>query len=265
MTQDKLSSNLLDRLNLFLLWFQLLCFGDLFYLFLLDFQLLHCFDDFFLLLLLNLDFFINIHQKGAPSINLFDIIVINPKLRKKYLVFFTRVCILQYFLNISICHSLFDHTPKDSIVQIIDMTVNLPPPKIIFNALIVRINDDTTIKSWNFLHLCIEKFTPVEYVSCSEGRNNTGKYFIGSTRKKCCVFIENKRILVWLPISQKNLREIATDIFSCRVHQIYGSEIVRLLEIMNRTKFGKTTALNKVGCTSILTRMYVWGSDVLTY
>jgi hypothetical protein len=76
------------------------------------------------------------------------------------------------------------------------MTVNLPPPEIIFNALVVRINDDTTIKSGNFLHLCIEKFTPVEYVSCSEGRNNTRKDFISSARKKCGVFIENKRKLV---------------------------------------------------------------------
>jgi hypothetical protein len=58
-----------------------------------------------------------------------------------------------------------------------------------------------------------------------------------------------------LPIGQKNLREVAANVFSCRVHEIDGSEIVWLLEIVKCTKFGKTTTLNEVGCTSILTRM----------
>lgn len=67
--------------------------------------------------------------------------------------------------------------------------------------------------------------------------------------------MEDKGVLVRLPVCQKDLGEDAADVLCSGIHQFDGTEIVGLGKGMCRTEFGETSALSEKRSTSTRTRM----------
>ena len=85
-------------------------------------------------------------------------------LSKKQFVFCRRIRILQILLNLLITFPRANHSPKDGVVQIVDMTINLSPPKIVLEAVLVGINNNSAIESWYFSQLNLKKLGPIEHI-----------------------------------------------------------------------------------------------------
>ncbi len=124
----------------------------------------------YLLILLDLNFFLNIEEEGASSVNLIYLIVINAEISEENLILLTRVSVFEDFLHLLVGHALPHQAPKDSVVQIVDMAVHLPPPEVILHRLLVRVHHDPTVKSRHLPQRALEELPPHEDIGCSEGR-----------------------------------------------------------------------------------------------
>ena len=72
-----------------------------------------------------------------------------------------------------IAFSSSDYFPKDGVVEVVDVAIDLPPSKIVFEASLVRINNDSAIKSWYFFKFNIKIVFPIENIGRSKGRDDT--------------------------------------------------------------------------------------------
>ena len=182
---------LLWCLLLFLLWFLLHFFiGISLFLTLPLNLLLNCFFLPVVLLPLALLFFslpILFHhfiaQKGAPPVRLFQLIIINAKLIEQNLIFLPRISIFQNIFHLSIGLTALNHTPKHSVIQVVYMTINLAPSKIVFEAFLVRIYDNPAVEHGDLFQWSGKVLWPVEYVGWAECRHDTTQNLVHTARK----------------------------------------------------------------------------------
>ena len=157
----------------------------LLFLFFLLLFLIYLFLVFFLhfLLFLSLDILADIIEEGSSPVYFLDIVVVDVELVEEDLVLLARIGVLQNILNLLVALARANHLPEHSIVQIIDVAVDLPPPEVIFNHCFIRVQNYPAVESSDFLHLYIKALAPVEYVGRCEGRNNAAEDLIGSPWK----------------------------------------------------------------------------------
>ena len=132
------------------------------------------------LLFLYIDILADIVEEGSSSVYFLNIVVVDVELVEENLVFLTGVGVLQNILNLLVGLPRANHLPENSIVQIINVAVDLPPPEVIFDHSFIRVQNYSAVKSGDFLHFCIKALAPVEDISRCKGRNNTAEDLIGS-------------------------------------------------------------------------------------
>lgn len=126
---------------------------------------------FLLLFYLLFRFFIllnSVVEQSSSPVYLFNIIIVDFILAVQNLILFAWICIFQYFLNLLIAFPWLDHRPEYSVVEIIDVTINLSPSKVIFQDSLIRINYHPTIESRNLSQLYVKKLFPVKDIGWSE-------------------------------------------------------------------------------------------------
>lgn len=185
----------------------------------------------------------NIVKERPPPINLLQCIIVDPKLRKQNLVFLPRVGIFQYLFNFLVAFASLDHFPEDSVVEIVDVAVDLPPPEVVFDDCVVGIQHDAAVECGYLLELDIEVFAPVKDVSRGKGRDHAAQNLLGPAGEESGIFVEDEGVLVGLAVRQKYLAEACADMLSRSAHQIYRSEIVGLGEVMGSAEFGEAPSL----------------------
>ena len=95
-------------------------------------------------------------------------------------------------LDLGVFDSFLDQAPKDGVIEIVDVAINLSPLEIILKGVDIWIENNSTIKGWSLFELAFEVILPVHHIGGCEGRNNTALYLINPTVEQLSLLHECK-------------------------------------------------------------------------